>query len=130
MATGNPKYKVTQKEALQVAMAAKGCGEIRNVLDRVYTNSRISTRHMAVPDFTPSQRDPDDDLFFPTDNSYSLPVQKRLDKYKEVAVPLVTDVCKRAIAQAGVSLDSIHKLVVVSSTGFLGPHSTANLSRT
>jgi len=121
MATGNPKYKVTQKQALEVALRAPGCASIRNILDRVYTNSRINTRYMAVPDFTPEQKTADDDNFFPEDGSFSLPVQTRLEKYKEVAVPLVTDVCKRAIAQAGVALEDIHKLVVVSSTGFLGP---------
>lgn len=121
MATGNPQYKVTQEEALQIALKAKGCESIKSVLSRVYTNSRINTRYMAVPDFTPNQRADDDELFFPTDNSYSLPVQVRLDKYKEVAVPLVTNVCKKAIKQAGVKLEDICKLVVVSSTGFLGP---------
>jgi alpha-pyrone synthase len=44
-----------------------------------------------------------------------------MDKYKEVAVPLVTEVSRRAIAAAGVKLSDIHKLIVVSSTGFLGP---------
>ncbi len=121
LATGNPKYKVTQKEALQIALTAPGCASIRNVLDRVYTNSRITSRFMAIPDFTPKQKCDDDELFFPADGSFSLPVQVRQEKYKEVAVPLVTDVCKRAIAQAGISLDKIGKLVVVSSTGFLGP---------
>lgn len=86
---------------------------------------------MAVPDFSePSERDPDDDLFFPEDHSYSLPVQVRLDKFKEVAVPLVSDVCKRAIEQAGVPLSSITKLVVVSSTGFLGPSLDCELIKT
>ena len=121
LATGNPKYKVTQKEALQIALRAPGCASIRNVLDRVYTNSRITTRYMAVPDFTPSQKTEDDELFFPADGSFSLPVQVRQEKYKEVAVPLVTEVCNRAIAQAGIALEGIGKLVVVSSTGFLGP---------
>ena len=121
MATGNPKYKVTQKEALQIALNAKGCADIKHVLERVYTNSRISSRYMAVPDFTPLQKDDDDEIFFPDDGSYSLPVQIRQEKFKEVAIPLVTDVCRRAIADAKVSIDSIHKLVVVSSTGFLGP---------
>lgn len=121
LATGNPKYRVTQKEALQIALRAPGCASIRNVLDRVYTNSRITTRYMAVPDFTPAQKTEDDELFFPADGSFSLPVQIRQEKYKEVAVPLVTEVCNRAIAQAGVSLENIGKLVVVSSTGFLGP---------
>lgn len=121
LATGNPKYRVTQKEALQIALSAPGCASIRNVLDRVYTNSRISTRYMAIPDFTPHQKHDDDEIFFPSDGSFSHTVQVRQEKYKEVAIPLVTDVCKRAIAQAGVSLASIGKLVVVSSTGFLGP---------
>jgi len=121
MATGNPKYKVTQQEALQIALKAPGCANIRNVLDRVYSNSRIATRYMAVPDFTPTQVRDGDENFFPADGSFSLPVQQRLDKYKEVAVPLVTEVCTKAIERAGISRDTIGKLVVVSSTGFLGP---------
>lgn len=121
LATGNPKYRVTQKDALKVAQRAPGCEGIRNVLDRIYSNTRITYRHMSIPDFTPEQRDPADDLFYPEDGTFSVPIQNRLDKFKEVAVPLVTDVCKRAIADAGVSINDIHKLVVVSSTGFLGP---------
>ncbi len=120
MATGNPKYKVTQKEALAIAMDAPACANLRNVLERVYSNSRISTRYMAIPDFTPTQRQDGDENFFP-DNLFSVSVQERLVKYKEVAVPLVTEVCQRAIDQAKIPLSDIGKLVVVSSTGFLGP---------
>eukprot|EP01036_Dinobryon_divergens_P027607 gene27607-36409_t len=120
LATGNPKYRVTQKDALMVAMAAPGCEKIRNVLERIYSNTRISNRYMAIPDFTPDDKDPNDDFFYPA-GTYSIPVQDRLDKFKQVSVPLVTDVCKKAIAEAGVSLQDIQKLVVVSSTGFLGP---------
>jgi alpha-pyrone synthase len=121
MATGNPKYKVSQKEALDVALNAPGCVNMRNVLPRVYANSRISSRFMAIPDFTPDQKLAGEENFFPEDGSFSLPIQDRQKKYKEVAVPLVTDVCRRAIADAGVTVESIHKLVVVTSTGFLGP---------
>lgn len=45
----------------------------------------------------------------------------RLDKFKEKAVPLVSDVARRAIKEAGLNVSDISKLVVVSSTGFLGP---------
>lgn len=120
MATGNPKYKVTQDEALAIALKAPGCAPLRNVLERVYKNTKIESRYMAVPDFTPLLAQDGDENFFP-DDTFALPVQVRLEKYKEVAVPLVTDVCLRAIKQAGVPLDTIGKLVVVSSTGFLGP---------
>lgn len=121
LATGNPKYKVTQKDAVKVALKAPGCEGIRNVLERIYMNTRITTRHMSIPDFTPDQRDPKDELFYPEDGTYGVPIQERQAKYKEVAVPLVTDVCKRAIADAGIAVDEIGKLIVVSSTGFLGP---------
>jgi len=120
LATGNPKYKVTQKDALKVALRAPGCEGISNILDRIYANSRISTRYMAVPDFTPEQNTDNEELFY-TDDSFNVSIQDRMEKYKEVAVPLVVDVCKKAIANAGVKISDIHKLIVVSSTGFLGP---------
>jgi predicted naringenin-chalcone synthase len=82
LATGNPKYKVTQKDALKVAMAAPGCEKIRSVLERIYSNTRISNRYMAIPDFTPADKDPNDDYFYP-EGSYSVPVQSRLEKFKE-----------------------------------------------
>jgi alpha-pyrone synthase len=120
MATGNPKYKVSQKDALKVALRAPECDGIKNILERVYSNSRITYRYMAIPDFTPEQNTDNDELFFPED-SFSVPIQQRMEKYKEVAIPLVVNVCEKAIAQAGVSKSDIHKLIVVSSTGFLGP---------
>lgn len=121
LATGNPKYKVSQKDAVKVALKAPGCESIRNVLERIYSNTRITSRYMAIPDYTPEQRDPKDEFFFPEDGTYSVPIQERLVKFKETAVPLVTEVCKKAIADAGITVDEIGKLVVVSSTGFLGP---------
>lgn len=50
-----------------------------------------------------------------------MPVDVRLEKFKEKAVPLVSDVARRAIKEAGLNVSDISKLVVVSSTGFLGP---------
>ena len=50
-----------------------------------------------------------------------MPVEDRLKKFKERAVPLVTEVCAQAIKDAGLEPGDIEKLVVVSSTGFIGP---------
>merc|ERR1712100_36314 len=76
-------------------------------------------------DFSPSIKREDDPLFYPptTDGTdwYKVPVNERLDKFREKAVPLVSEVCKKAVADAGISMEDIGKLVVVSSTGFLGP---------
>lgn len=125
-ATGNPEYKVMQTEALKVAKSAPGSSQITpGVLDRIYGNSKIESRYLCVPDFSPSIKREDDPLFYPpTDDGsdwYKIPVNERLDKFREKAVPLVSAVCKKAVADAGISMEDIGKLVVVSSTGFLGP---------
>jgi alpha-pyrone synthase len=59
-----------------------------------------------------------------------MPVEKRLDMFREKAVPLVTAVCKKALADAGIPIEQIGKLVVVSSTGFLGPGLDCELIKT
>merc|ERR1711975_215896 len=122
-ATGNPKYRVSQEQAVTIAEKAPGIESVRPVLRRIYNNSKISYRHMAVPDFTPEQVTEEDPLFYPTGEGdyYKLPVQVRLDKFRETAVPLVTQVCKKALKDAGLSPEDVGKLVVVSSTGFIGP---------
>ena len=53
MATGNPPYRASQEQALQVAESCPECTSIKPVLARIYGNSRIDYRYMAVPDFTP-----------------------------------------------------------------------------
>ena len=87
---------------MQVAESCPECTSIKPVLARIYGNSRIDYRYMAVPDFTPEQRLEGDDNFFDDDLNFRMPVEKRLDKFREVAVPLVTDVCARALKDAGV----------------------------
>lgn len=124
-ATGNPPYRVSQQQAADIAEKAPAVQDVRPLIQRIYSNGRIGYRYMAVPDFTPEQALPGDELFFKprADGSdhYKVPVNERLDKFREKAVPLVAEVCKKAIADAGVALEDIGKLVVVSSTGFLGP---------
>lgn len=130
MATGNPPYRASQQQALAIAEKCPDCNSIRPVLARIYGNSRIDYRYMAVPDFTPEQRVEGDANFFSEDLSFKMPVEKRLDMFREKAVPLVTAVCKKAIEDAGVSVEDIGKLVVVSSTGFLGPGLDCELIKT
>lgn len=121
IATGNPPYKVAQTDALKIALKVPGCDTVRGMLERLYNHTRIQSRYMAVPDFTPEQCLKGDDLFFPEDHTFQVPVEDRLRKFRERAVPLVTDVCRRAIEDAGLQPEDISKLVVVSSTGFIGP---------
>lgn len=121
MATGNPPYVVPQTAAVRIAQSAQNTPKVLPILERVYKNSRINNRHLAVPDFTPEKVLPGDDMFFPEDGSFTIPVEKRLDKFREVAEPLVERVAREAIEKSGVDVKDIGKIVVVSSTGFLGP---------
>lgn len=122
LATGVPKYKVLQTDALTLAQDAFNSISMKDYIDQIYKNSCITCRYMSVPDFSPPEaRDPNDEYMFNGGTDFRAPIQDRLVRFKKEAVPLVTDVCKRAIADAGVSVHDIHKLVVVSSTGFLGP---------
>jgi len=130
MATGNPAYRVTQKEALAVAMKVPGCESVKPVLERMYGNSKIGSRYFCIPDFTPERMISGDEIFFPEDGTFKMPVEKRLEKFREKAVPLVTEVCRQAITNSGVDIDDIAKLVVVSSTGFLGPGLDCELIKT
>eukprot|EP00612_Vaucheria_litorea_P004196 CAMPEP_0171462550 /NCGR_PEP_ID=MMETSP0945-20130129/6542_1 /TAXON_ID=109269 /ORGANISM="Vaucheria litorea, Strain CCMP2940" /LENGTH=411 /DNA_ID=CAMNT_0011989097 /DNA_START=288 /DNA_END=1523 /DNA_ORIENTATION=- len=121
MATGSPPFKCLQKQALAIAQKAPGCASMRPVLERIYGNSKIASRYFAIPDFTPSKASKENTLFYPEDNSFEVPVNVRLEKFKEVAIPLVCDVAMQAIKEAHINPQDIKKLVVVSSTGFIGP---------
>eukprot|EP00761_Pharyngomonas_kirbyi_P001503 gb/GECH01001507.1/.p1 GENE.gb/GECH01001507.1/~~gb/GECH01001507.1/.p1 ORF type:complete len:413 (+),score=127.72 gb/GECH01001507.1/:1-1239(+) len=136
LATGNPPFKVTQQHALEMAHQAKKCASVRPVLDRIYTNSKIHSRYMAVPDFTPpsltsststssskNQKSSlqNQDSFFTQDGNYDIPLEQRINKYREEALPLVKRISQQAIERAHIRNDEIHKIIVVSSTGFLGP---------
>ena len=120
-ATGNPPYKVSQTTAAEIAEKAPAVQKIKPLIKRIYGNGRIDYRYMAVPDFSPENEliAGDELLFPPTDDGsdhYKVPVQKRLDRFREKAVPLVTRICEKAIEDSGLSKEDIGKLVVVSST--------------
>ena len=125
-ATGNPPYKVSQTTAADVAEKAPAVQQVKPLIKRIYGNGKISFRYMAVPDFSPASEclEGDELLFPPTDDGsdyYKVPVQKRLDRFREKAVPLVVRICEAAIKDSGLEKGDIGKLVVVSSTGFIGP---------
>ena len=94
MATGNPPYACSQEQALAVAQKVPGIDSVQPVLGRIYGNSRIHNRYMSVPDFTPEQQLEGDEMFFNPDMKFQMPVETRLDKFREKAVPLCTKVCQ------------------------------------
>jgi len=119
MATGNPRYRVTQEQAAKIAVNAPGIDTVKDLIPKIYSNSRIGYRYMAVPDICPEEKLEGDEFFF--NGRYDRPVQDRLDKFRVEAAPLTASVSQKAIENAGITVDQISKLIVVSSTGFIGP---------
>jgi alpha-pyrone synthase len=119
LTTGNPKYKTYQKDALCYALKNTTNKEI---VTSIYNNSLVETRYLGVPDFFEpdgeEKESEEDELFF---KNKDMLIEDRLEKFKEIATPLVIDACSRSVADSGLKFSDIDKLIVVSSTGFFGP---------
>jgi len=129
--TGVPKYKTLQSDALQyLLLNYKNNNNItyQTIVKNIYKNSRIETRYLGIPDFMENTEN-EESIFFK--NTDPIPIQLRLNKFKEIALPLVIDVCSRAINSAinssNICKNDIRKLIIVSSTGFFGPSLDCNI---
>ena len=100
MATGNPPYACSQEQALAVAQKVPGIDSVQPVLGRIYGNSRIHNRYMSVPDFTPDQQLEGDEMFFNPDMKFQMPVETRLDKFREKAVDVMDTLIRDRFARA------------------------------
>ena len=125
--TGVPKYKTLQSDALQYLLSNyKNNNNItyQTIVKNIYKNSRIETRYLGIPDFMENMENMETNFFKNTD---PISIQIRLNKFKEIATPLVIDICSRAIDSANICKKDIHKLIIVSSTGFFGPSLDCNI---
>lgn len=84
-------------------------------LRRLYANSYIQTRHLAIPDFL---EQPETRFFT---NSFATPIEKRLEHAIEIALPYVCDVAEKALKEANIEVDDVAQLVVVTSTAMGSP---------
>ena len=94
--TGVPKYKTLQSDALQYLLSNyKNNNNItyQTIVKNIYKNSRIETRYLGIPDFMENMENMETNFFKNTD---PIPIQIRLNKFKEIVIPLVIDICSRA----------------------------------
>lgn len=87
----------------------------RGRLHDLYSNCRIETRHLAIPDFSGvgTQR------FFEGD--FGIPVEQRLDRAHRLALPIVCRLAKEALHEAKVPPEQVGQIVVVTSTVLSSP---------
>ncbi|MBR8838023.1 MAG: naringenin-chalcone synthase [Stigonema ocellatum SAG 48.90 = DSM 106950] len=125
IATGTPNNVIRQSDAAKFVANLSTLEHNRLRIDKIYKNTRIDTRHLAVNLLS-------DEAMSPQGSSKT--IQCRMQMYKEHAVPLAERVARTALLSASANMktsnhlhsdlnicDSIRLIVFVSSTGFVAP---------
>ncbi len=112
IATGAPGRVVDQREAAGRVAELFADQQQRERIPRVYANTRVVTRRMAVdplgPGFEAFRRDP-------------ATIRDRMGLFYQHAVPLAVEVTRRAVAGLPYAAEEIGLLIFVTSTGFIAP---------
>ncbi|MEH1850468.1 MAG: naringenin-chalcone synthase [Nostoc sp.] len=124
IATGTPDNIVRQSDAAELVANIPSLEQNRSRIDKLYKNTRIDTRHLAVNLLS-------DEAIA---HGHSQTIQSRMQMYQEFAIPLAERVAKKALLSASKSIktnnhlysgtnikDHIRLIVFVSSTGFVAP---------
>jgi alpha-pyrone synthase len=119
MATGTPAHIIHQADAAKFVANLPGLERHQDRIEKIYKNTRITTRHLAC------------NFLIDSEIVHDRSIQERMQAYKEYGVPLAEKVAKQAIEAARKYTpnieDSIRQIVFVSSTGFVGPGIDAEL---
>lgn len=118
IATGTPENIMPQSEAARFMANFPTLEQNRFRIDKLYSNTRIETRHLAV------------DLLSDKELNNST-IQSRMEMFQEYAIPLAERVAKEALKKASANIETSHHLpsnpypinqiVFVTSTGFVAP---------
>ena len=114
IATGVPSHTLKQSDAAKFVANLPSIQKNESRIEKIYRNTRIATRHMAVDMLT------DEQAAFSREKGN---IKARMDLYKQHATPLAERVVSDAISQmdSATIKDDIGMVVFVSSTGFVGP---------
>ncbi|GFG64522.1 alpha-pyrone synthesis polyketide synthase-like Pks18 [Mycobacterium kubicae] len=112
IATGTPPRVVDQAQAAGRIATYFTNPEQRQRITRIYQNTQIATRQMAV-----DPTGPDFDALRASVGS----IRDRMNLFYQHAVPLAVEVSRRALAGVPYGVTDIGLLVFVTSTGFIAP---------
>ncbi|MBD2256026.1 3-oxoacyl-[acyl-carrier-protein] synthase III C-terminal domain-containing protein [Pseudanabaena sp. FACHB-2040] len=116
IATGTPEHVIPQSEAAKLIASLPRLKENGSRIEKIYQNTRIDTRHLAVNLLS-------EEAVSPEQSAAS--IQSRMQVFKEKAVPLAERVVRQALANlpdvSPTVADSLGLIVFVSSTGFIAP---------
>jgi len=116
IATGTPNNIIRQSDAAKLVANLSTLEQNRFRIDKLYSNTRIDTRHLAVNLLS-------DETIAACKHHNT--IQARMQMYEKYAVPLADQVARKALLSASASTanieNSISLIVFVSSTGFVAP---------
>ena len=114
ISTGVPENLLKQSEAAGFVANLPSIQQNRDRITKIYRNTKIDTRHMAVNLLT------DEQAAFSQARST---IAARMDLYREHAIPLAEKVANDVISKVNSPTikEDIGTIVFVSSTGFVGP---------
>jgi alpha-pyrone synthase len=123
IATGTPYNVIPQAAAAKVVANLPNLEENRHRIEKLYANTRIETRHLALDLLS------DDAIAFTRTST----IHDRMQMYQDHAIPLAERVVRKALESAVSNAQSIEVgirrpieelirlIVFVSSTGFVAP---------
>ncbi|MBK6986748.1 MAG: hypothetical protein IPH33_00080 [Bacteroidetes bacterium] len=118
ISTAVPEFSIAKQDLFNFyrqALAASGMPEINKKLSFLLEKTKIKNRYSCIPDFEGK----DYKLF--TDNIYQQSVEKRMDVYKEMILPLSNKSIDTILKNNIISPSEVTHLITVSCTGVLLP---------
>lgn len=114
ISTGVPGNPLKQSDAAEFVANLPSVEQNKSRIAKIYRNTKIDTRHMAVDLLTDEQA-----AFSRARNT----IAARMDLYREHAIPLAEKVANDVISKVNSPTikEDIGTIVFVSSTGFVGP---------
>jgi predicted naringenin-chalcone synthase len=113
-----PEFQIRNDNLVQFYLRAFPSDEgerLKRKLNLLGRKTKINTRYSCIPDFNGNEHE----LYINGD--YKQPVEKRMELYKEKAIPLSSKAIDAVLLQAGMKPADFTHLITVSCTGLMTP---------
>ncbi len=118
ISTAVPDFPIAKEDLVQFytrSLAASGMPAITKKLGILMEKTKIIDRYSCIPDFKGKEQQ----LF--TDENYIQPVERRMEVYKKMVLPLATKAIDALLLKNNIQTTDITHLITVSCTGLFAP---------
>jgi predicted naringenin-chalcone synthase len=118
ISTAVPEFSISKENLVKFyarALDATGIAAITKKLGFLLEKTKITNRYSCIPDFDGKEQQ----LF--TEDNYRQPVERRMEIYKEKALPLAIKAIDALLLKNNIEPANITHLITVSCTGLFAP---------